>query len=192
METSSRLQDSGNVSEQVLVALRKIIQSIELHSRTLVKRFGLTSPQLIVLREIKAHGEVTAGEIAHAVSLSQATVTGIIERLEKRGLIYRQRSCNDRRKILLQATQEAVTLLAEAPPLMQESFIKAFGELQDWEKSMILSSLQRLVTLMDAQHINAAPILTTDTLDASQDEAACKTPNPNSSGFDHGLVYGKE
>ncbi|HKL81044.1 MAG TPA: MarR family transcriptional regulator, partial [Desulfobacter sp.] len=91
------LQNSGNGSDSVLAALRKIMRSIDLHSKSLVKRFGLTSPQLIVLREIDAHGQVTAGEIAHAVSLSQATITGIFERLEKGGLITRKRSRNDRR-----------------------------------------------------------------------------------------------
>ncbi len=159
MKTRSTLQDSGYVSEQVLAALRRIIQFTELHSRALVKRFGLTSPQLIVLREIAARGQATAAEIASAVSLSQPTITGIIERLEKRDLISRQRSSNDRRRILLQPTHESAELLAEAPPLMQESFVKAFEELHDWEKSMILASLQRLAALMEEQHLHAAPHL---------------------------------
>ncbi|NWH06164.1 MarR family winged helix-turn-helix transcriptional regulator [Desulfobacter latus] len=159
------LKNSGNGSDSVLAALRKIMRSIDLHSKSLVKRFGLTSPQLIVLREVDAHGQVTAGEIAHAVSLSQATITGIFERLEKRGLITRKRSSDDRRRILVQPTLEATKCLAGAPPLMQESFVDAFEKLQDWEKSMILSSLQRLVSLMDAQNIDAAPFLAAESLE---------------------------
>lgn len=174
MET---LQNNGHVSELVLSALRKIMRSIDLHSKSLVKRFGLTSPQLIVLREINAHGQVTAGEIAHAVSLSQATITGIFERLEKRGLITRQRSCDDRRRILVKPTREATKRLAGAPPLMQESFVDAFDKLQDWEKSMILSSLQRLVSLMDAQCIDGARLLSADPLDMPKESHPLEKSN---------------
>lgn len=185
------LQNSVNVSDQVLVALRKIMQSIELHSRSLVKRFGLTSPQLIVLREIDARGEATAGEIAHAVSLSRATVTGIIERLEKRGLISRQRSSDDRRRIILHPTSESAKLLAETPPLMEESFVKAFDGLQDWEKSMILSSLQRLVSLMNVRHIHAAPILTAEPPDASRENTVFDTPDSHITDSEHVLINGE-
>lgn len=171
------LQNSGNVSELVLAALRKIMRSIDLHSKSLVKRFGLTSPQLIVLREVNAHGQVTAGEIAHAVSLSQATITGIFERLEKRGLITRQRSSDDRRRILVQPTLEATKRLAGAPPLMQESFVEAFDKLQDWEKSMILSSLQRLVSLMDTQYIDAATLPAAEPLETPKEKHPLETPN---------------
>ncbi|HKL83412.1 MAG TPA: MarR family transcriptional regulator [Desulfobacter sp.] len=171
------LQNSDNVSDLVLAALRKIMRSIDLHSKSLVKRFGLTSPQLIVLREVNANGQVTAGEIARAVSLSQATITGIFERLEKGGLITRKRSRNDRRQILVQPTLEATRRLAGAPPLMQESFVDAFDELQDWEKSMILSSLQRLVSLMDAQDIDAVSLLAAESSETPKENNPSKTPN---------------
>ena len=62
-------------------------------------------------------------------------------------------------------------LLEAAPPLMQESFVEQFDRLQNWEQHMILSSLQRLVTMMDAKQIEAAPILTSEPLDP-QSEAS--------------------
>jgi DNA-binding MarR family transcriptional regulator len=156
-----------SVSDQVLVSLRKIMQSIDMHSRTLVKRFGLTGPQLIVLREIAGRGEATAGEIARAVSLGQATLTGILDRLEKRNLITRWRNDADRRRIQLRVSSAGESLLADTPPIMQEAFVEAFNGIEDWEKSMILASLQRLVTLMNAGQIDAAPILATGPLDAA-------------------------
>ena len=139
----------GQVSDEVLDCLRKIIQSIDLHSRFLSKRFGLTGPQLVILREITRRNGITAGEVARAISLSQATVTGILERLERGGFIARRRSDADRRRILLQTTEAASTVLAEAPPVLQESFVSAFNNLPGWEQLMILSALRRLVVLMN-------------------------------------------
>jgi DNA-binding MarR family transcriptional regulator len=149
------------MSDEVLIALRKIIQSIDLNSRSLVKRVGLTGPQLLLLQEISKCGELSGGKLAKAVSLSQATVTGIVERLEKRGLVTRRRSQIDKRKVLVQVTSDGKDLLENAPSLMQESFVQQFGSLRDWEQAMILSSLQRLVILMDARAIDASPFLTT-------------------------------
>ena len=154
------------VSDSDMIALRKIIQAIDMNSKKLVKRVGLTGPQLVILQEIANLGEVTAGEIAKAASLSQATVTGILERMEKRGLLARQRSESDKRRIMVRITPSGREILQEAPPLMQEAFIERFASLQDWEQTMILSALQRLVSIMDARAIQAGPFLATSPLDA--------------------------
>jgi hypothetical protein len=47
---------------------------------------------------------------------------------------------------------------------MQEAFVERFSSLQDWEQTMILSALQRLVSIMDARAIDAAPFLATNPL----------------------------
>jgi len=150
-----------SITDNVLIAIRKIIQSIDLNSRSLVKRVGLTGPQLVILQEVAGSGEVSVGKVARAISLSQGTVTDIVERMEKRGLLIRRRSDYDRRRVLVHATESGKQLLEKAPPLMQESFVEQFNGLRDWEQAMILSSLQRLVSIMDAKDIKAAPILTT-------------------------------
>lgn len=154
------------ITDEVLINLRKINQMIDIHSRFLVKEVGLTGPQLTILNEVDRQVEMSTGELARAISLSQATVTGILERLEKKHLIIRTRSDQDRRKIIIRITPECKELLEQAPPPLQESFVSSFHELENWEQLMILSSLQRMVALMDAKKIEAAPMLTTGPIDA--------------------------
>jgi DNA-binding MarR family transcriptional regulator len=156
----------SNYGEQVLICLRRIMQAISLHSRSLVKQVGLTGPQLIFLKTLDKAGEVSAGEIAKAISLSQATVTGILERLVKRGLVNRQRSTSDKRRVLIRITPEGQKILAKAPPLMQGPFLEQLNHLEQWEQTMILSSLQRIVSLMGAEALQAVPILTPDPFDS--------------------------
>lgn len=151
--------------EEVLVALRRIIRATDLHSRQLSKVAGLTAPQLLILQLLKQHTELTAGEIAHGVSLSQATVTTILDRLEKRGLIERQRGSTDKRKVFVHLTPAAAEVLANAPKPLQEDFVQAFQALPDWEQTMILSALERVAFMMDAQHIDASPFLHVGPLD---------------------------
>lgn len=142
------LLDSRSLCDDVLSAVRRIIQLIDLHSKHLVKKFGLTGPQLIILQEIARTGEISASEIAKAISLSQATVTGILDRLEKRELVLRRRSHHDRRRVILKITPSGSSLLQAAPPPMQERFTYRFVRLQKWEQYMILSSLHRILAMM--------------------------------------------
>jgi DNA-binding MarR family transcriptional regulator len=155
----------SSYGEQVLICLRKIMQAISLHSRSLVKQVGLTGPQLIFLKAVAKSEGMPVGEIAKAISLSQATVTGILERMVKRGLVSRQRSERDKRQVLIHLTPAGEQILAQAPPLMQASFLKQLEHLEDWEQTMILSALQRIIHMMGAEALAVAPILAPDPFD---------------------------
>ncbi len=80
------------IHDQVLVSLRQIIRAIDLHSKHLERESGLTGPQLLVIQSISQSDMVTAGQIAREVNLSQATVTTILDRLEKKAYVTRERS----------------------------------------------------------------------------------------------------
>ncbi len=151
--------------EEVLIALRRVIRATDLHSRHLNKTTGLTSPQLLLLQAIRDRGEVTIGELAKEITLSQATVTTILDRLESRDYIYRERSQTDKRKVHAYLTNKGSEAVKEAPTPLQENFVKQFRDLKDWEQSMIISSLQRVAQMMDAEHIDAAPVLDIGALD---------------------------
>lgn len=154
-----------NNIEEVLVALRRVIRATDLHSKHLAKTTGLTAPQILLLQTIRDQGEATIGALANQISLSQATVTSILDRLEKKDLVYRERSKEDKRKVHAFLTEQGTETLKEAPIPLQDSFARQFGDLQNWEQTMIISSLQRISQMMDAQHIDASPVLDVGVLD---------------------------
>lgn len=151
--------------DEVLVSLRRVIRATDLHSKHLSKTTGLTAPQILLLHSIRDKGQVTIGELASDVSLSQATVTTILDRLEKKNYIYRERSSTDKRKVHAFLTETGVEVLKNAPTPLQDHFAKQFNDLQEWEQTMIIASLQRIAHMMDAQHIDASPVLDVGTLD---------------------------
>ena len=124
--------------EDVLIALRQIIRATDLYSRKLSKVSGLTSPQLLIMQAIAGKGEMTMGDLASEVSLSQATVTTILDRLEKRDLIERKRGETDKRRVYACLTQGGLDIIDQAPTL-QDEFIARFDRLEDWEQSLILA-----------------------------------------------------
>lgn len=156
--------------DQVLTSLRRIIRAIDLHSKQLVKTASVTGPQLRLLQLIRSQGDATASELSDAMSLSQATVTSILDRLEDRGLIERVRSHTDKRKVHPHLTESGNTLLDKAPAALQDNFVQKFDQLQTWEQHMIISSLQRLAGMMDAERIDASPYLDLGSLDRPADK----------------------
>lgn len=158
--------------EAVLAAIRRIARAIDLHSRTLTQRYGVTGPQLIVLRTLQASGDLTVGTLAARVNLSQATVTEILDRLEKRQLVGRARSQSDKRCVLVHVTEVGRRLIEAAPPFLQDAFVQRFSVLQEWEKTLILSSLQRVASMMDAgaHEVETSPPLAGDTIGTRDDE----------------------
>ncbi|MGD8842047.1 MAG: MarR family transcriptional regulator [Gammaproteobacteria bacterium] len=156
----------SEIGDQVIIALRRVIRAVDLHSRTLTESHGLTGPQALILKRLQ-NGSLSAGELAARVSLSQGTVTDILNRLEKRGLITRVKDSQDRRRVLVRATAAGLSVLEQSPPLLQESFAERFDNLHDWEQTQLLASLQRIAAMMDAQDIDAAPVLSSGSVRAT-------------------------
>ncbi|MBY7728980.1 MarR family transcriptional regulator [Vibrio lentus] len=145
--------------DEILVAIRQIIRAIDLHSKKLSKEYGLTGPQLILMRAIQEMGNVTIKELSNQTNVSQATTTTIIDRLELNGYVQRIRSVADRRKVHANLTEKGQELLNNAPPPLQDNFVKKFQNLEAWEQSLLLSSMQRVSAMMNAEDIDAAPVL---------------------------------
>lgn len=160
-DASGRIDGSQSLAakEDVLIAIRRIIRATDIHSRRLTKTVGLTAPQLLVLQAIRNLGAVAISRLSSEVSLSQATVTTIIDRLERRGYVSRQRSEQDKRVVHALLTAAGNEALDNAPTPLQEAFSVRFEQLQDWEQSQILAALQRVAAMMDAGDLDASPFL---------------------------------
>lgn len=149
------------ICEEVLTVLRKILRSIAVQSKQLEQAYGITIHQLIIMNaiDVSVSGSMTIGEISKKVGLSQATVTEIIDRLERKELVARERSTADRRRVNVSLTGQGKKTLTSAPSPMQKNFEVSFVKLEDWEQTLILSSLQRLAKMMDAADLPAASLL---------------------------------
>lgn len=173
------------ISDGVLSNLRRIIQAIDLHSRQLARQHGITTPQLLILKQVQSEATVTVSQLAKQVSLKQTTVTDILNRLERKGLVRRRKYSTDRRQVWIEETDAGRKLLEAAPSPLQETFLDKFEAQETWKQTMILSSLQLLSSLMVEEEISSAPILSTgiltDTIDPQPVKKADKQKE-NTSG----------
>ncbi|WP_100655593.1 MarR family winged helix-turn-helix transcriptional regulator [Alteromonas flava] len=145
--------------DELLIALRKVTRAIDLYSKKLKKETGLTSPQLLVLHEIDNQDGVLAKDIANAINLSSATVTSILDRLEANQYVVRERSEQDKRKVLLHLSERGKQAMQDSPRPLQAHFIQRFDQLEPWEQSMMIANMQRIASMMNAEDIDASPVL---------------------------------
>ena len=164
------MNENRDTCENVLVTLRKIIQAIDQHSRILEKQYGLTGPQLMILKELSGGDGRYVSEIAKRISLSQPTVTDILDRLEAREYVVRTRSADDKRRVMVKATDRTRTFMNKAPSLLQEQFVEEFNKLAGHEQQVILSSLTSIASMMNAHEIKASPVLVSGPLAAENGE----------------------
>ncbi len=172
------MTSSFTIEDRIIAALRRIIRAVDLHSRRLVEVYGLTGPQLATLQEAARLDGVSASDLARAIHISHSTLTGIIDRLERRGMVVRVRKGEDRRSVTIRVTEDGAAVLATAPSLLQDRFRNELGKLEEWEQTMMLGMLQRIATMMDAEGIDAAPVLVTGSMGATSRDVVADANAP--------------
>lgn len=156
---------------RILGAMRRIIRSVDVHSKKLSQHHGTTVPQLLCMLKIDEQGPMTLKELANEVFLNPSTLVGIVDRLVRQDVFVRERSVKDRRKVRISLTETGKLRLEQAPPLLQESLLDQLSKLNELEKSTIALSLEKLLSLLEPEDAvgekeGLAPILETkDTLD---------------------------
>lgn len=148
-----------------LIALRQIMLATETFSKKLAQSVGLTAPQLRVLQLVSKSNQCTATQIAKQTRITQATVTSLIDKLVKKGLVIRERSIEDKRQTNILVTDLGRQAIESAPDPLQQKFVSKFSSLEDWEQAALISALERVASMLDAEDIKAAPVLDTGKLD---------------------------
>ncbi|MBO6853206.1 MAG: MarR family transcriptional regulator [Marivivens sp.] len=148
-------------TDQSLIALRRILRATELYGRDLAKAAGLTAAQFRVLQIIDETGASTPKAIAMRMRVSQATITSLIDRLERQKMIERKRSEIDRRQTDIIITEQGHQTVEHAPDALQQRYVREFERLEEWEQAMLVASLERVAAMLDAHDIDASPVLDT-------------------------------
>jgi DNA-binding MarR family transcriptional regulator len=169
---------------QVLRCLRRIMRAVDIYSRKLKTNHQLTTPQLICLLCVIEEGPLNSAAISKSISLSPSTLVGILDRLELRGLVSRERDSEDRRIVNVTASDEGIKIAKVAPSPLQDNLAKALQQLPEMEQATIALSLQRIVDLMEVEQLDVAPILDAGQLDTivGNDAASTDAVTPEGQG----------
>jgi DNA-binding MarR family transcriptional regulator len=138
---------------EVLLSLRRIIKSLQDYSQKVSSHFGITGPQLWVVKTIYENGGLSLGELSKRMYLNPSTITGVVDRLEKKRYVLRDRSEKDRRVVKVQLTPKGNRLAKRAPKPIQGKMIVGLRKLKEDELFLIYKSVEKLVEIMEAEDV---------------------------------------
>jgi DNA-binding MarR family transcriptional regulator len=144
------MQSELSALEQVILAIRRITRAVDIHSNHLQRKFGLTGPQLTALRVVNRLQPVSAGVLAETANIGQATLSGILLRLELSGLVTRTRDPANLRTVILTTTAAGQRLLETAPSLLPDRFRKELRRMPASERGLLLAAIVQVASLMEA------------------------------------------
>ena len=149
MSDISETNKSLDNSKRIIVALRKIMQSMDTHSRKLLKEYEITIPQVMCLYELFENSNVTLATLANNIHLTSSTLVGIVDRLEEKELVTRTRSNEDRRAVYIEITEKGKKFVSSTPHLLHNRLQQSIASLGNGEQLAIAQSLELLVQLLN-------------------------------------------
>ena len=149
-------------SLEILVSIRKIVRSLNLESKSIQKDFGLSITQLLCLGHLHNSPDYRSNikELMDLLSLNSSTISGIINRLEKRGYVARVSSESDRRSKAITLTASGMKLLQETPNVLHDRLSQKLDKLSEEEKQMIKKALGIITAAMEIKEMDTSPLLT--------------------------------
>lgn len=148
-------QDKSSDTAAIVQGLRRIVKALQTYSQDVRSGYGLTGPQLWALKTLRRNGRMPVGRLAAALAVNQSSVSVLVDRLVRRGLVRRIRGRTDRRFVEIALTPRGRTLVADAPEPAQGRLLHALEDMGAPGVRRIRRAVDELVNAMEAADVNA-------------------------------------
>ena len=146
------------VINEIVVSIRKLVRAVYLDSQKMSKQYGLTGPQSGVLRILASRGSLSSADLSRALYVTPSNITGIIDRLEKKGLVERIKKEGDRRIALIALTEAGTKLGKSLPDPIEKRFIAELADLETEHVQILAMAMKQILNLIDSEGIGATPL----------------------------------
>jgi DNA-binding MarR family transcriptional regulator len=153
------MKSAPELVADIIDNLRRVFQVVNEQSKKGEHETGITGPQLWAIKVIAEFEPIKSSDLARKMHLHPATVVGIIDRLEARGLVERRRSTRDRRIVEIALTYNGKQKISQSPEVAQGLLVSGLEELSDKKLKNLSEGLEQLVTILGAQKIPPQLIL---------------------------------
>jgi DNA-binding MarR family transcriptional regulator len=152
------LQDNTQIIKDIVGSIRRLIRAVSIDSVKMSRKFSLTAPQSGVMRSLNARGPISSAELSRELCVTPSNITGIIDRLEKKGLVARIRQEEDRRVVLISLTEVGTALAERLPDPIETRLISALSDLKPGKVRDLRNALTTVLQLVDAEHLEDNPL----------------------------------
>lgn len=150
-------QQKQECIQQIVALVRQVFRSVYLDSARTGRKFGVSGSQMQVLRNLLIYGSLSSVELSRKMFVTAANMTGIIDRLEDKGVVTRKRKPGDRRVVLISLTESGQELAGSLPDPVEKKLLQGLRNRPYGEMVRIAESMTTLLELVDAEEIEDSP-----------------------------------
>jgi len=154
----ARKTKSDSPRDRVLAQLRTLVAALTSSARAVERRTGITNAQLFLLLELSGEGPMGIGDLAERARTQPSTVSIVVSRLERAGLVTKVRAPEDRRAVLVHVTKKGRDLAKHAPVPPTERLLEALGKLSSRDAAVLACGLAPLVRSI-APEVHEPPLM---------------------------------
>jgi DNA-binding MarR family transcriptional regulator len=146
---NSVIPSNENVIKDIVESIRRLVRAEYLDSQKMSKQYGLTGPQSLILRLLIKKGALSSADLSRQMYVTPSNITGIIDRLEKKGLVERIRKQGDRRVALITLTQSGQKLGQTIPDPIEKKIVNQLADLEPEHLQILAMAMNQILNLID-------------------------------------------
>lgn len=150
--------ENESVIKDIVGSIRKLVRAVYLDSQKMSRKFGLTGPQSVVLRLLLNKGSMSSADLSRLMYVTPSNMTGIIDRLEKKGFIERKRKEGDRRVTMIILTDTGKALSESIPDPIEKKFINQLADLENEHVQLLAMAMNQILNLVDIKGVEETPL----------------------------------
>jgi DNA-binding MarR family transcriptional regulator len=133
------------IVKEFVGSIRRLLRAVYLDSQRISKQYGLTAPQSGVLRSLFNNGSMSSAALSRLTYVTPSNITGIIDRLESKGLVERIRVKGDRRIAMITLTHKGEALSKTLPDPIEERFVSQVADMETAHIQILSKVMNQLV-----------------------------------------------
>lgn len=145
------------IIKKIVVAIKRLNRAVSSGSSRISRGSGLTPSQTSVLRNLFERGPLSSAELSRHLYVTPANMTGIIDRLEKKGLVERLPKGNDRRVALITLTSDGASQGRLLSDPIEKKLISGLAHLESKQVDGLNEALMQILSLIETEGSRAAP-----------------------------------
>jgi DNA-binding MarR family transcriptional regulator len=147
-----------NVIREIVRSIRKLVRAVYLDTQKMSRQFGLTGPQSLVVRLLLNNGSMSSADLSRLMYVTPSNLTGIIDRLEKKGLVKREGKEGDRRVALIVLTDTGKELSKRLPDPIEKKFIKQLADMKIEQVQIFALAMNQILNVIDVSGVEDIPL----------------------------------
>ena len=152
------IPENQQVIKDIVWAIRRLVRAVYLDTSKMSRQYGITGSQSMVLRSLLHNGPLSSADLSRKLYVTPSNITGVIDRLEKKGFVERIQKAGDRRISLITLTEAGAEFSKSLPDPIEKKFISHLADLEPEHVQILGVAMNQILNYMGTKGVEEVPL----------------------------------